>query len=495
MLLLCAIWIADRAAGPDAFYDAGLYHLAAMKWASQYAIVPGLANLSMRLGFTSSVHLLAAMMNQGVWAGDGNHLLNGFFLVSLAAMVLRGAFGVVRGGARHRPDHWLMAFAALAVVEWAMDLQASSYSADIASMALAVVSAAAFLQSRTPGEDPSRQLFQVLACCTLCGAAISAKISSVSFATPLAVAALFPIVISRQPATTRLLRGAVAIALSVFIAIGWIVSQIILTGYPLYPSPMLATSVDWRVNKRDVVKVEHAFVNYCRAGTLADTTKDYSWVRRWIDIRVLHSWNVWKGLIPFSLGTVLLVATLLWQRWGVRSEAEWGPLHWVMLSAGIGIVTWFKTAPDPRYASHLFFIWFAAGASLFASTVLRPDGRAWRRLIPVLLSGAIALGPVIHQSWPVTSLEEVCEICWVSPDSNGGFHTGPVQPNLRQEIIFGGVVLYIAPKGSNQVWDAPLPNAPYLNPGVRLRKPPNLQGGFRIPPPRPGSPDNMHSPF
>ena len=97
LLLLCAIWIADRAAGSDAFYDAGLYHLAAMKWASQYAIVPGLANLHLRLGFTSSVHLLAAMMNQGVWAGNGNHVLNGFFLVSLAAMVLR-AFGVIRGG-------------------------------------------------------------------------------------------------------------------------------------------------------------------------------------------------------------------------------------------------------------------------------------------------------------------------------------------------------------------------------------------------------------
>ena len=340
-----------------------------------------------------------------------------------------------------------MAFAALAVVEWAMDLQASSYSADIASMVLAVVSAAAFLQCRAPGQDPSRQLFHVLACCTLCGAAISAKISSVSFATPLAVAALLPIVISKEAVTTRLVRGAVAIALAIFIASGWLVSQIILTGYPLYPSPILATTVDWRVNKRDVVKVEHAFVNYCRAGTMNDTTQDYSWVRRWIEIRVLHSWNVWKGLIPFCLGTVLLVATLLWRRWGVRSTSEWGPLHWVILSAAIGIVTWLKTAPDPRYASHLFFIWFAAGASLFGITVLGADPPAWRRLIPVLMSAAIALGPLITQVWPGRSLRQVREISWVSPDpEGGGFHTGPVQANLRQQIIPGGVVLYIAPR-------------------------------------------------
>src|ERR1035437_9379952 len=46
--LILAIWLANRGTGPNADYDAGLYHIAAVKWTRLYAIVPGLANLHLR---------------------------------------------------------------------------------------------------------------------------------------------------------------------------------------------------------------------------------------------------------------------------------------------------------------------------------------------------------------------------------------------------------------------------------------------------------------
>jgi hypothetical protein len=487
-LFVAALWLADRGAGPDAFYDAGLYHIAAVKWASQYAIVPGLANLHLRFGFTSSITLLAAMMNQGLWAGNGNHLLNGFFLVSLAAMALRGALGVIADGARHRPDHWLMAFAALTVVEWGLDIQVSSYSTDIAAMAFSIVAAACFLQSRTATQEPRRQLFEVFACCTLCAMAISSKASAIPYAGALAAGGLYAIFAARESALRRAGRAALAGAPLVFIVGVWLVRQTILTGYPLFPATILPTTVDWRVASSDAVTTQHLLLDYARTGAKLDTTHDYSWVSQWVRVRVLRNWNIWKGLIPFSLGSMLLVAAMVLRRSLGRLDARWGGMNWVLLCAALGMVMWFRTAPDPRYASQLFYVWFAAGASLVAVRLNRADAAPWRRLLPVGFSGMIALGPIISGVCAVGSIHQIMDIVCVWPDPvTGGFASAPTQPHLREEIIPPGVVLYIAPEGSNQVWDAPLPNAPHPDPGLRLRHPPDLQGGFRLPQQPPGA--------
>lgn len=486
-LFVAAFWLADRGAGPDAFYDAGLYQIAAVKWASQYAIVPGLANLHLRFGFTSSITLLAATMNRGPWAGNGSHLLNGFFLLSLTAMVLRGALGVLADGAQRRPDQWLLMFAAVAVVEWGLDIQASSYSTDIAPMVLCIVAAACFLQSRAAVDEPNRQLFQVFACCTLCAMAISTKASAIPFAAPLAVGSLLPIFAAGSSVLHRAARTAAATAPLFFIVGVWLLRQIILTGYPLFPSTLLPVSVDWRIARPDLVTTQQVMLDYARIGKKLDTSHDHSWVSRWIQIRVFRVWNIWKGLIPFCLGsTLLVVAAFLWRRRG-RVDAPWGAMAWVLFCTALAMVMWFHSAPDPRYVSQLFYLWFAAGASLVA--VRLGTENAWRRVLPVALSAAVALGPVASQLWAIGSMRQIMDVVWVPPDPvTGGFAPAPTQPRLRKEIIPPGVVLYVPPEGSNQVWDAPLPNSPHLDAALRLRHPPDLQGGFRLPPQPPGAP-------
>ena len=64
-ILPVVIWLANRATGPNAEYDAGLYHIAAIKWTKLYFIVPGLANLHMRLGFSSTITLLSGADGPG----------------------------------------------------------------------------------------------------------------------------------------------------------------------------------------------------------------------------------------------------------------------------------------------------------------------------------------------------------------------------------------------------------------------------------------------
>ena len=62
------------------WYDTGLYHLQAVKWAAHYPAVPGLANLHYRFGYNNSVHLFAAYTD-AFWEGVAAHIANGFLLL------------------------------------------------------------------------------------------------------------------------------------------------------------------------------------------------------------------------------------------------------------------------------------------------------------------------------------------------------------------------------------------------------------------------------
>jgi len=47
--------------GPPEIYDTGLYHLQAIKWIEEYAVVPGLANLHGRFGFNPNIFTFYAL--------------------------------------------------------------------------------------------------------------------------------------------------------------------------------------------------------------------------------------------------------------------------------------------------------------------------------------------------------------------------------------------------------------------------------------------------
>ena len=87
IVLLLALWIANRAIGPLQNGDTGLYHMGAVTWAASYPIVPGLGNLHERLAFNSTFFLYAAMLGVGPWAEKSHYLANGLLLLVLLAQL------------------------------------------------------------------------------------------------------------------------------------------------------------------------------------------------------------------------------------------------------------------------------------------------------------------------------------------------------------------------------------------------------------------------
>ena len=65
-------------------YDTGLYHAQAIHWIEEYGVIPGLANLHVRLGYNSSAFALNALYSFAFISGRSYHVTTGFCALLLA---------------------------------------------------------------------------------------------------------------------------------------------------------------------------------------------------------------------------------------------------------------------------------------------------------------------------------------------------------------------------------------------------------------------------
>ena len=109
-----ALFLAIRAAGPNDYFDTGLYGAQAVRWLQTFPTVPGLANLHGHLGFNSSAFLCIAVLNRGPWSGLAFHLFTGFLLTAIAFLVLDACLRMARNQAT-TPADWFHCILAIPV--------------------------------------------------------------------------------------------------------------------------------------------------------------------------------------------------------------------------------------------------------------------------------------------------------------------------------------------------------------------------------------------
>ena len=98
-LFLLIAWLANLSLGGALSFDSGLYHFAAIEYASHSAAIPGLGNLHDRLSAGSSHFLFVAFLGVRPWSGAGHHVANGL-LVSLLVIHIWTILGSSRSESR-----------------------------------------------------------------------------------------------------------------------------------------------------------------------------------------------------------------------------------------------------------------------------------------------------------------------------------------------------------------------------------------------------------
>jgi hypothetical protein len=464
IVVVCAI--ALRASGACEHYDTGFYGAMVVRWIETYPVVPGLTNLFGRLGFNSSVFLCVTALGQGIWRDLAHHLFVELLLAALFASIIPAWFRLFRERAALASD-WFPALLLVPATFWATNGEIVGTNTDLPA-SMGCLAAAVFLFRALDGDPRESGEIEncsasLVAAMLLFSLAVTFKLSSAVFAfTGWMVAFLRLWSLSRGWERRKFLIGA-ATALSAAIVLPWILRSIVLSGYPLYPSTLFPVPVEWKVPFQDA-SLEGAWVrSWARIphASLSET-QGFHWIGAWFRP---FSRNREGFLIPLMISIAGFAATAYSRITRKIGKFSRGKL--VLLPAGIGLVSWFFTAPALRFGEA--FIWTAAATlgSLGANAVWDAARPNYRRMVLAFLLLITAWCIYPRTLWPIRYRPLLAV---------HGFLRLPEGDTVSRKTS-SGLTVYMPAEG-NQCWDTPLPCSPYFRRSLRLRNPESLKNGF-----------------
>jgi hypothetical protein len=291
----------------------------------------------------------------------------------------------------------------------------------------------------------------------LCGLLASVKLSGLVFA--VGFVALIGGLAVVQGSRRQLVPG---MTLAAVLGVGMLANNALGSGYPCYPSTVLALPVDWRVPE------EHAHFDAAgiqlygrQPGLLAAETFDgWEWFPPWLRATATE---IVPPLVGAALGAVALLA--LWTRRG----KIWMPALAVLpVYAAIG--AWFVTAPSYRFVGAS--LWLAGAIPLALFVACDGSRLAW------LLGGAfvlVAIAPPGIERVSIVAREPIVFL-------RRGTSPVPVPP-MTTFSTQSGLELQV-PSDGELTWDAPLPATPQPDPYLRTRCAYDLACGFITDAPR-----------
>ena len=456
LALVIAIFLANRAMGPFHLFDGGLYHLTAIKWNIEYAIIPGLGNLLDRLGLNNAYFLFHALLDH-IPALRSFQVVNGMLLLMLLLRIAQSFFVLIKNNSEAGLHDWfavlLLPFTFGQALYYAEDT-----SPDVAVFALGAVTGlelCRFMFTLSAGNQTESENTMVL---LLAATAITVKISSLAFSS---VAILVILIRCRQ-------RTLIPVAASVLFF--WILGNIVLTGYILYPSSILSVHTDWRMPVEAVEEWQgwiKSDAKWPHAGVLI---KEGNWVGSWMMLLFQERKRFFEAALPvflFILGWIVpyrrvrdpqssQVATTLSGR-SLRMPDKRSLLVFV-LPALVSTVFWFYQVPEPRFAG--VSLWYLGAAGLAYHLCGRSFDR--RILITAILTALLAVSRVYYAP------------LFVRPGPDHGFYPIP-RPETSESVTRSGLVLHV-PR-NEACWESELPCTPWPSQDTRQRGQ-SLSGGF-----------------
>lgn len=454
----CLIFILVKSSNPPASVDTGLYHAQAIRWIEEYRVVPGLGNLHGRLAFNCSWFLPSALFSFSLLKIQPFHVLNPLLLIFVLMMSVEAVDKTMKG---HNSYANLLKIAIIIPVTLVFKEQLSSPNVDLPAALLLLVLFIYWIETLDDKMVSSSGMAPVVIA-IIVAYVITVKLSSI----PIMIFSVYIIgrkIITKQFSDTLMLFGIVFL-----IILPWIIRNIMLSGYLIYPFPSLDLfNFDWKVPLRAVVAESQAVTNYARnPGLIPDKLMEQGiayWFPSWVSY-VLRAYR--KKLILIFLPAMFFVVGIIINR---LEEKKIGydyniirKYKIVYLTAFLGDIFWFITAPDIRLG--LGFIMITPLLILMPiTTALRP---LVTRSLVLLVGIALLYFEIVFMGGDLASVKT--HLILPSPYPVASLEVYPVD----------GKVVYVPEDKGGQCWYASLPCAPGPVPGLEFRGN-SLQDGFR----------------
>jgi hypothetical protein len=463
ILLLIAMLAASHVAVKGIIVgDTRLYHLNVIRWTNEFSIVPGLANLHQRFGVNSTWLLYASLLDVGWAEGRSAWLVSGLPIFLILAQWLAVFF--IHEGPSHTPSKIYCLVTLPYLLELIEGLRPSLYY-DKPPLILLLVLGLHLI--RAPWlQRVSRSTYDwqpsAIWCLTASALAFSFKASTAPALIFVSTVIVWHWIHIRGKVSTL----AVIWLLPTLIVALYMLTNIVVSGWPLFPIPALGAPVSWAQPRENVAAFHRLIADWAPLQS-----------REGLEIVRQGFWNWWQPWLhafaktPEHFITLLCTIISTCIAWRFTSQVP-HRYPWrvssvlVLLAMGAGgILFWFLTAPDLRFGDGLFFFWLGLCAT-FAAPLFSSRPR-----LQTLAAATLCLTLL---AWVKPLL-----LPWVE------FSAIKVSKARSDEVIARQL------PGTPKIWtpveptedmlgDSPLPSAPSLNPDLRLRDPENLGSGFYL---------------
>lgn len=444
-LILVVLNICSRRADGDI----GDYHLQAVRWMEEYAVVPGLGNIRRQLGNNSNWFLLNAFAGCHFLGLRSVYVLNAALAITVAMFVVPHL----------QQRYWLrnlvllLYFGVVATRKYT-----GALTNDLVVTAGVVM---LFVHFTDVMQQPQRRTLDLLVLMWLALVLITFKLSAL----PLGFFVLMLVgLIYRSKQMS--LRMAVAIAGGcVLLILPWLVTNVMHSGYLLFPFPGTNWfGVDWQMRPEMVQYEVYANLAYARAPEVDIEVARYFNITEW--------WPHWvKSLDVFSMlllaGAGLMLTIMFAQlitNTKFREQMKETHLWMVAVTTILALVLWFLHGPTPRFVFGYLIFTISMGLTLFNNPALqRILNRHYLKVVAVLLLGLVTIS--IKQVWATRQ----GNVFWMPP--------AYTQPQLKPLQVRNGTLWVPVP--TQQCWDALLPCTNLPDSALEFRGN-SLQKGFRI---------------
>jgi hypothetical protein len=256
---------------------------------------------------------------------------------------------------------------------------------------------------------------------------------------------------------------------SVFALTVWMIRNILLSGYPLYPVPVLSLPFDWTMTYTSVKGNYDDVIGWARmpgSGYLESLSGGFLfWFKPWL-IRNLHNKNFLVLVVLPSLFSIFFWFLVV--RF-VRSKKVVFFLSW----SSLNILYWFLSAPDIRFGTGFFLITLGLSLLFLFPSDSRFDFSVFwdKKIIRWTFRYMCILAVIGTVGMAVVS------------SSRSLFTIGSAQSNPVKEYVVKSSMPFIIwiplDDADDRTGNSPLPSAPYPTDNLEMRVYGDLRKGFR----------------
>ena len=445
-------------------FDAGLYHVQAVRLAMEQPLILGIANIHMRFGYNSVVFPTAALLSGGLpglaAALTGNALLLSFVAVAVLQRALAdGAARCLRSTVFGLLAVWLAIFSPLlSVGAWL-----GTPNSDIPSALMVLYAFYLALRLSDRGDAPEGSGTAALLVVVV-ALALVLKLSTL----PVLALVLLPL-LARRRGWIGWQDIACGVGGAAALGLPWLLRGVATSGCLAYPQPASCLPVPWRI---DPVLARYD-MDWMRSWARRPETPpeivlaDWSWFPDWVATLGREPMRpAFLLLLAVTLG--LILARLALRRLVIAADllplaaARRDTLH-LLIVAMAGIAFWFLTAPLVRYGQAWLVLPLLLGIAHLAPAGWGEATGAARRLdaMPGHWQRRLCAGLVT-----VVVLISLGGHSWRRLLATGFPHYPEVAVEQRGTI--GDLPLNV-PREGGQCWDAPILCTPMPRDGLSMQ--------------------------